>query len=93
MAVHSKKLSLFKYVAKKVGNSNPKLSINFSILHYAAYHGQFEICNFIINDTEDMNSIFNVGNFTPLHKAALYGHYDIIKLFLENLEDKNPKGK
>ena len=65
---------------------------NCKILHLAALNGNFDICNFILLDSEKIDLGTTTG-LTPLHNAALNGHFEVHKLLSERLEDKNPTGK
>ena len=71
---------------------NPKDYYEFTPLHYAAGTvGNFEICEFIINNIEgDKNPKDKLGN-TPLHYAAMKGYFHITKLIVEKIQEKNPK--
>ena len=61
-------------------------------LHYASDQGQFEICEFIVDNVDDKNPTVGNGNgWTPLHHAAYHGHLAIYKLISQHVPDKIPK--
>ena len=41
-------------------------------LHYAAKNGHREVCMFILENADEMNTTYNHGK-TPLYYAGLYG--------------------
>jgi FOG: Ankyrin repeat len=57
---------------------------------FAAFGGQKEIVETLINDGVDMNRTVNDGT-TALMVATLQGHYSIVKLLLEKGADKTVK--
>ena len=87
-----RKLESFKNIFSNTLYKNPKDYYEFTPLHYAAGPvGNFEICEFIINNIEgDKNPKDKLGN-TPLHYAAMKGHFHITKLIVEKIQEKNPK--
>ena len=61
-------------------------------LHYASDQGQFEICEFIVDNVDDKNPTVGNGNgWTPLHHAAYRGHLAVYELISQHVLDKNPK--
>ena len=56
----------------------------------AANSGNFEICQFIIDNVAEKNPKNDTG-LTPLHLAASKGHFEICDLILKNTNDKNPE--
>ena len=64
--------------------------IHWTPLHIAAERGSWEMCNFIIKNTEDKNPRVK-GGWTPLHFAAQNGHLVVYLLIMDAVEDKNPK--
>ena len=85
-------LESFKIIFSNTLYKNPKDYYGFTPLHYAAGPvGNFEICEFIINNIEgDKNPGDKLGN-TPLHYAAMKGYFYITKLIVEKIQEKNPK--
>ena len=57
----------------------------------AANKGLSEICEFLIDNSEDKNPFDDNGK-TPLHYAASRGFTNVCKLIIENVENKNPAG-
>ena len=60
----------------------------WSPLHIAAAFGDLELCNYIVEKTEDINQK-DIRSVTPLHLAAHKGHLGICKLIANSLVDKN----
>ena len=61
---------------------------DWSLLHFAANAGQFEICKFIIENVS--NKCLKDGNGQiPLHFAAKNGSLEVCMLLWENCEEKN----
>ena len=88
--------SIFKQIAFKVEEKNPKSKNNFiTPLHEAANNGKLDICIYILNHLKNSNDkIINPKDFTgrtPLHMAAGIGHLEICKSIIEMVEDKNPQ--
>ena len=67
-----------------------------TLLHFVAkkesLKNQLQICELLINNTEDKNPSNHKG-FTPLHSAATLGHLGVCRLILRNVKNKNPKAK
>jgi ankyrin repeat protein len=55
-------------------------------LHIAAYHGHFDIAQFLIEKDANINSEGFLGN-RPLHIAAINGHLRIVKLLITKSVD------
>ena len=70
-------------------DKNPRAIGGMTTFHWAAGHGQFEVCNFIIQNVDDKNPPSNNGT-TPLHMAARQGRFEVCKLIIENVDNKNP---
>ncbi|KAK9467794.1 ankyrin repeat-containing domain protein [Lipomyces arxii] len=75
----------------------PELLVNADItngwtsLHYAAYHGHFEICVYLTSLGHDLAEIsFDIQGYTPLHLAAMRNHEQTIHFlaqkFLQTLD-------
>ena len=60
-----------------------------TLLHYAAGHGCFNVCQLIIKNITDINPLAYDG-WTPLHAAAYAGHSRICELLMNSLLEKNP---
>ena len=72
-------------------NKNPANNIGgFTPLHYAAFGGSLEVCEYIMKDLKNKNPKAHNG-WTPLHWAAQECHGKILKFITENVEEKNPK--
>ena len=54
-------------------------SWGFTPLHRAAYNGQRDVVEFLINQGSDPNATNNFG-LTPLKRAALCGYKETVKL-------------
>ena len=57
---------------------------------YAAESGRLDICQLIIQYSENKNPRSDYYGETPLHSAASKGHMEICELIMENVSDKNP---
>ena len=84
---------LIYYKPVSIGWLTPKDPIygpnQWSPLHIAAACGDLELCNYIVQKTEDINPKDFI-SFTPLHLAAHGGHLRICQLIANSLVDKNP---
>ena len=90
-------------VWKDVVDSQTSLWTDPALYIWAAYEGELDICQKIIERVDNKNP--SVGelpansvygrttqcNSTPLHMAAMHGHVQICRLIMGHLEDKNPK--
>ena len=56
---------------------------DFTLLHYACWHGELEIAKKLIEKGADVNAS-NFDNRTPLHIAAQFGHMDLVKILVEH---------
>ena len=67
-----------------------------TLLHFVAkkesLKNQLQICELLINNTEDKNPSNHKG-FTPLHSAATLGHLGVSRLIIKHVKNKNPKAK
>lgn len=65
-----------------------------TLLHFAAYNGNFELCRTLILMGADVNAVENEGN-TPLHYACMKHHSEIVDLLLqmEAIQNSNNKGE
>ena len=75
--------------------SNPhkvKYSDNFTILHWAAYHGVLDIVQVLINEYQFDTHCVDDDGYTPLHYAAYKGHLNIIKYLITEC-NCNPQSK
>ena len=68
---------------------NTKNGFGLTPLHYAASHGNFLLCQFIIHNISVKNPR-NRGGLTPFHIAAFNGHLSVCELLINNITDKNP---
>ena len=84
---------LYKLFSDHLVDKNPVVTKGCfkgkTMLHLAARNGHFEICQFIIANTQDKNPV-STGDFktTPLHEVVKYGHLKICKLLIDNMDDK-----
>ena len=82
--------------ALSYGMSSPEckvFKVPSSPLHLAARDGQLEICQLIIENTEDINAPkSSILHFmcTPLHVAAAHGHFEVYECIMSKSKDKNP---
>ena len=60
----------------------------FTALHMAAWHGQLEVCQILLQYKADHNSLDRDGQ-TPLHRASYRGHANVALLLLERGVDVN----
>ena len=65
-------------------------SLPYFPLELASDVGDFSLCKFILENSEDKNPRNPVG-WTGLHVAAQRGHLDICNLIMDNVCDKNPQ--
>ena len=63
--------------------------MKWTALHIAAKKGHKEICEFIIDNSDEKNPSDQSG-MTPLHFAAERGLANVCKLIIENIVDTNP---
>ena len=83
-------LDFYKQTLVKLAGMNQKNTFgNVHPLFLAADSGHFEICKFIIDNTDDKNPASHNG-VTPLFMAAQNGNYEICKLIIANVGEKNP---
>ena len=59
--------------------------------HQAAFSGNSEICELIIEKIHDKNPNDGSDGWTPLHVAASEGHCQVIKCILERIRNKSPR--
>ena len=69
----------------KAGHINYENKYYVNILNIAAINNKYEICEYLIKNGANINSIHK----SPLVGAAQYGNYAICKLLLENGADVN----
>ena len=67
---------------------NPENDWGDTPLHFAAYNGHMDICQFFMERIVDKNPKDRCG-LTPLHAAARQGHLEICQLIMKNIK-KNP---
>ena len=88
IAAYSDDLDLLKTIFER-NLENKKDDWGCTPLHYAAHNGHFEMCRYIMQIFDDMNTGNKFGE-TPLHEAANHGHLEICKILVKNLLDNNP---
>ena len=84
-------------ILKELLNRNPKLtkkkdSLGQTPLHHAAYCGQTEIVQLLLEKKADVNCQDEKGA-TALRQAAQQGHLEIVKVLLEKKADVNCRSK
>lgn len=88
-------VSAIRYLLKK-GEDLASLGGNFD-LNGAAFHGHWQLCQFLVENGADPNSPLPENGETPLHSAASKadrpGHTFVIKVLLANGADPNAKTK
>ena len=92
-------IKIFKVLLRTLEDKNPVINCRSTLLHIAAKHGHWKICQLIIkNIKEDKNleaknpNPANYFGWTVLHIAAEHGHLKICQLIMKNIEgDKNPR--
>ena len=60
----------------------------FAPLHIAVLSGNFELFQYLFDNSNEQNPSDNLGT-TPFHCAAYKGHLEICRKYLENKIDKN----
>ena len=98
-AAESGHLKICQYLIANVIDKNPINNVQNvpsnittdgpTVLHVAAWFGQFEACKLIMESVENKNPRNGIGR-TPLQLAAEAGHLEICQLLIDNIEDKNP---
>jgi ankyrin repeat protein len=88
----------FRLLFEHAKSKNPTTQHGTSVLHSAAWNGNFLVCSLIVdylkNKYED--NLVQFPDFfgqTPFHIAASCGNLEVCQLFLENYPDKNPKNR
>jgi ankyrin repeat protein len=92
IAIRSNQLILTRFIMKTLDDKNPIFPDHprgCTLLHGAAINGYLDMCELLIDNTEDKNPMDNKG-WTPLHFAAREGHFEICQLIARPLKDKNP---
>jgi len=51
--------------------------------HYAARNGHADICELLLSNGAQVNTVTRTGHVSALHRAAYCGHCDVIRLLLE----------
>ncbi|GEM_PF-1703140 len=69
---------------------NAKSKNGVTPLHPAAYHGNREIAQWLLDHGVDVNAK-DIGDWTPLHLAAFHGRKEVAKLLLEKSANINAK--
>lgn len=84
---------IFKIAFEKlIGDKNPRLRGNVTLLHLAASGGNIEICQFLINNIQGIVDMSKTNGETPLHEASSKGQIEVCKLLVDKMGiDKNPK--
>lgn len=88
-------------ILQHIDHKNPVIAIRatnkscgdfdeYTVLHWAAKHGQFSVIEYISRFITDLNPN-DVWGMTPLHFAAENGHLDIVDFLIRHVQDKNPK--
>ena len=57
----------------------------------AARNNHFDVCQLIIEQSEEKNPSNGIDGYTPLHEAAKNGNTKLCKLIIDSISDKNPK--
>lgn len=81
-------LNIVGYFVKKVASAEG--GYYETPLHYAVFHGNLEITEYLIEKGADVNAR-NRNSDTPLHLAAMNGNVDIAKILLKHNADVNAK--
>ena len=81
---------LYKYVFEKTKNTREGIEHIWTGLHMVAKRGHEEICEFIIENSDEKNPSDLNDGMTPLHYAAERGLANVCKLIIENVDNKNP---
>ena len=68
---------------------NSKAEDNQTPLHYASWHGHFEVAKLLLANGANINARTKLWNWAPLHYASDKGHLEMVKFFLENGANPN----
>ena len=77
------KIMIFKAILEKGANINTPTKDEQTVLHIAAHHGCYSICEFILENHVHLFSCKDRQGMNPAHCAALEGHVHILKLMLK----------
>ena len=77
------KIMIFKAIIEKGANINTPTKDEQTVLHIAAHHGCYSICEFILENYVHLFSCKDRQGMNPAHCAALEGHVHILKLMLK----------
>ena len=77
-----------EFLGIEISSPHTKGGFDSTLLHLAAYRGDLEACDLLIQNGADVNARGNLQN-TPLHDAALANNDKIIEFLLVNGANKN----
>ena len=80
---------VFRNVYKRSSEKCPKDHWNNTPLLYAAKYGHFDLCQFILKNTDDKDLI-HYDMIRVLYTAAGRGNFQMFKYVFDMIEDKNP---
>jgi ankyrin repeat protein len=73
--------------ASVTGASVGANSVDFSVLHAAATHGDVKVVQWLVDQGADVNGVSDKNGCTPLHLAACTGHLEVLKWLVEQGAD------
>ncbi|KAL3076185.1 hypothetical protein niasHT_038811 [Heterodera trifolii] len=79
----TEKWDIVRYLIEKGANIDQTNSYEgFSIIHFFAIHGHFDLCKLMLDKGINVNKQMH-NRTTPLHLACKHGHLEIVKLLVE----------
>ena len=85
-------VNIFDFLLDNAEDKNPILltNINWTLFHYLAEKGHFEMCRSMVEKVQDLSPRDIYGR-TPYHIAALNGHVEVCYLLMMHLTALNPE--
>ena len=63
-------------------NVNAVYYDGWTLLHWAAFNGHFDVCELLINEERTNVNATDINGKTPLHWAAFNGHVEVCRLLV-----------
>ena len=90
-AIHGN-MEAYKLISKELDEKNPIDIYGYTPLHYAVRHEKYDICQFITNNSQNLESLDQMG-CTPLQLAESGGYKDISELLKTCIEEQKVSRK